>query len=82
MKAPDVSVVVTNFNYGKYLRRCLRSLINQELDRSRYEVIVVDDHSTDDSLEALEEFSADKGIKVIVNEENLGIGGVVDRDRW
>ena len=75
MKAPDVSVVVTNFNYGKYLRRCLRSLINQELDRSRYEVIVVDDHSTDDSLEALEEFSADKGIKVIVNEENLGIGG-------
>ena len=47
VKAPDVSVVVTNFNYGKYLRRCLRSLINQDLDRSRYEVIVVDDHSTD-----------------------------------
>ena len=64
-KAPDVSVVVTNFNYGKYLRRCLRSLINQDLDRSRYEVIVVDDHSTDDSLDAIDEFAADKGIKVI-----------------
>ena len=75
VKAPDVSVVVTNFNYGKYLRRCLRSLINQDLDRSRYEVIVVDDHSTDDSLDAIGEFAADKGIKVIVNEENLGIGG-------
>ena len=50
MKAPDISVVVTNYNYGKYIRRCLRSLLNQDLDRGRYEVIVVDDHSTDDSL--------------------------------
>ena len=46
-----VSVVVTNFNYGKWLRRCLRSLINQSFDS--YEIIVVDDLSTDNSRNIL-----------------------------
>ncbi len=56
MKGPDVSVVVTNFNYGQYIRRCLRSLMSQDLERSRYEIIVVDDKSTDDSLQAIAAF--------------------------
>jgi glycosyltransferase involved in cell wall biosynthesis len=75
MKSPDISVVVTNYNYGKYIRRCLRSLLSQEFDRHRYEIIVVDDHSTDDSLQALEAFAEAGEIKIIVNEKNLGVGG-------
>lgn len=47
-KLPDVSVVVTCYNYGRYLERCIRSLLNQEPDGSfRYEIILVDDCSTD-----------------------------------
>jgi glycosyltransferase involved in cell wall biosynthesis len=49
----EITVVVTNYNYGKFLGRCLRSLLNQSIDRSRYEIIVVDDASTDDSREIL-----------------------------
>ena len=75
MKGPDVSVVVTNFNYGQYIRRCLRSLVSQDLDRTRYEIIVVDDHSTDDSLQAIAAFRNAGDIKVIVNKKNLGVGG-------
>lgn len=75
MKAPEISVVVTNYNYGRYVRRCLRSLLSQEIDRSRYEVIVVDDHSTDDSVQALETFRQAGEIELIVNRRNLGIGG-------
>lgn len=75
MKGPDISVVVTNYNYGKYIRRCLRSLLSQDLDRSRYEVIVVDDRSKDDSLQAIEAFSEAGEITVIVNRKNLGVGG-------
>lgn len=75
MKGPDISVVVTNFNYGQYIRRCLRSLLSQDLDRGRYEIIVVDDHSRDDSLEAIAAFKAAGEIKVLVNEKNLGVGG-------
>ena len=74
MKAPDISVVVTNHNYGKYIRRCLRSLINQDLERNRYEIIIVDDHSTDDSLEAVKTFQGAGDVKVIVNKRNLGVG--------
>ena len=74
MKSPDISVVVTNYNYGSYIRRCLRSLLNQDLERSRYELIVVDDHSTDDSLEAIETFAAAGDLKVVVNKRNLGVG--------
>ena len=54
MKSPDISVVITNYNYGTYIRRCLRSLLNQDLNREHYELIVVDDHSSDDSLKAIE----------------------------
>jgi glycosyltransferase involved in cell wall biosynthesis len=74
MKSPDISVVVTNYNYGKYIRRCLRSLLNQELDRSRYEIIVVDDHSTDDSLEAVETFKGAGEVTIVANKRNLGVG--------
>jgi glycosyltransferase involved in cell wall biosynthesis len=74
MKSPDISVVVTNYNYGKYVRRCVRSLLSQEIERSRYEIIVVDDHSTDDSLQALEAFAQAGDITIVVNEKNVGVG--------
>lgn len=67
----EISVVVTSFNYGKYLGRCLRSLINQSIDDSRYEIIVVDDYSDDDSREIIKTFST--SIKSIFLEHNSGL---------
>lgn len=74
MKSPDISVVVTNYNYAKFIRRCVRSLLNQDLERGRYEIIVVDDHSRDDSVEALDAFREAGDIKLIVNKRNIGVG--------
>lgn len=74
MKLVDVSVVVTNYNYSRLIRRCIRSLLNQDLDRHRYEIIVVDDRSTDDSLQALKTFTRAGEITLIVNRKNLGVG--------
>ncbi|TBR15795.1 glycosyltransferase family 2 protein [bacterium] len=74
MRLTDISVIVVNYNYGKLIRRCIRSLLNQDLDKTHYEIIVVDDHSTDDSVEALETFAKTGEIKVIKNKKNLGIG--------
>ncbi len=73
-RAVDVSVIVTNFNYGKFIRRCLRSLLNQDLALHRYEIIVVDDGSTDESLLALETFRQNREIHLIVNRNNMGVG--------
>ena len=44
----EVSIVITNYNYGAYLERSIRSCLNQKMpDGKKYEVIVVDDCSTD-----------------------------------
>jgi len=70
----DISVIVTNFNYGRLIRRCLRSLLNQHISHDNYEIIVVDDASTDESMQALKPFKEQKNIKIIRNKKNLGVG--------
>ncbi len=45
----DVSIVVTAFNYARYIDECLDSCLGQQGTALKYEVIVVDDGSTDDT---------------------------------
>lgn len=63
--------MVTNYNYGRYLGRCIRSLIAQEIETTRYEIIVVDDGSSDDSLDHLKVFR--EHINIIPLEKNFGL---------
>jgi len=53
---PDVSVIVATYNRCEILRGTLESLMNQESAGIRYEVIVVDNNSTDDTRKTVEEF--------------------------
>lgn len=66
-----ISVVVTNYNYEKFLGRCLRSLLDQTLDPEEFEVILVDDNSSDYSLEVAKPFS--ENIRIIQCTENVGL---------
>lgn len=69
---PKVSVIVPVYNAVKYLERCVDSLKNQILDD--IEIILVDDSSTDSSLEICnKKASEDSRIKVI-HKENEGAG--------
>jgi len=64
---PLVSIVVPNFNKGKYLEDTLKSLISQT--HKNIEIIIVDDGSTDNSLEILKRYDkVDTRIKVYFNE--------------
>lgn len=73
---PLVSVVIPVYNTGKYLRRCLDSVVNQTL--KEIEVVCVDDGSTDSSPRILEEYAAkDSRIKVI---EQVNAGAAKARD--
>ncbi|HUM81578.1 MAG TPA: glycosyltransferase family 2 protein [Methanothrix sp.] len=66
-----ISVVVLNYNGRGYLKRCLDSLSEQT--RHDFEVIVVDNASSDGSAEYLrDEFP---WVRRVVNEENLGFAG-------
>tara|TARA_B100000902_G_C27033745_1_gene775811 strand:- start:31 stop:654 length:624 start_codon:yes stop_codon:yes gene_type:complete len=66
---PDVSVIITNYNYEKYISRAVRSCLNQS--GVNHEVIVVDDCSTDSSIETLNPFR-DK-IKIVSTGTNGGV---------
>ncbi len=51
-----VSVVVPVYNTEKYLRRCMDALVNQTISDSDFEIIAVNDGSTDNSLKILNEY--------------------------
>lgn len=67
-----VSVVITCYNYGKFLRECVRSVVRQTFEN--WELLIVNDGSTDDSLvvaKACAEEFADRRITV-VDQPNSG----------
>ena len=51
-----VSIIVPVHNQEKYIGRCLRSLLSQNFQRNEYQIIVIDDGSTDKTNYALELF--------------------------
>ncbi|MDC3000913.1 glycosyltransferase family 2 protein [Candidatus Pelagibacter sp.] len=67
----QVSVIVPSFNREIYLGRCIRSLVSQSMNIEDFEIIVIDDGSTDDTKKILNAFKDD--IKVITNNKNLGL---------
>lgn len=95
VQRPKVSVILPVYNVGRYLRQSLDSLINQTLED--IEIICVDDGSTDDSYDILEEYKEKDSRIIVIHKENKGTGaarndglriasgeciGFVDPDDW
>ena len=53
-----VSIIITSYNYGKYIERAIRSCLDQTLDNSEYEIIIVNDCSTDFTEKILENYKS------------------------
>ncbi len=68
---PKVAVVVTAHNYGRFLRKCLNSVLSQTF--KDYEIIAVDDASTDETPQIIEEFKEKFGDRFKTTWTN-GIG--------
>ena len=67
---PVISVIVPAYNQEKYIGRCLRSLMNQNI-KEKYEIIVINDGSTDNTNYALKLFKDE--IVLINNKKNYGL---------
>ncbi|WP_325192869.1 glycosyltransferase [Methanobrevibacter ruminantium] len=71
IEKPLVSIIVPVYNTEEYLEECLDCLVNQTLQN--IEIICINDASTDNSLEIVNDFSQnDERIKVMNNETNQG----------
>ena len=69
--SPLVSIIIPNYNHADYLEERIRSIFNQTY--TNYEIIILDDRSTDNSIEIINKFRDNSHISnIIINEENSG----------
>lgn len=73
----DVSVIIVNYNGKRYIKTLFDSLINQVHDDFSFEVVFVDNASTDISLMyiELEEYEKKMNLRIVKSKENLGFAG-------
>jgi len=62
---PKISIIIPNYNDAQTLSSCLEAALNS--DYPNFEIIVVDDKSTDNSIEIIKKFN----VKLLVHEKNL-----------
>jgi glycosyltransferase involved in cell wall biosynthesis len=74
---PLVSIVVNNYNGEKYLAECLESILALEGDFDT-QVILIDDASTDRSVDIIERYRKHANFEIIVNRNNAGAAHCID----
>ena len=72
---PSVSVVIPAYNVAPYIAETLNSVFAQTF--TDFEVIVVDDGSTDGSRDIMKQWENDKVVHVIYHEQNMGKGSAI-----
>ena len=68
-----LSILIPVYNAERFIERCLNSLIIQDLDKNEYEIIIINDGSTDNSLEIVENYSKEHANVVFYSHENQGV---------
>lgn len=72
-----LSIVITNYNYGRFLERCVRSCHDQKnIELRDIECVIVDDKSSDNSRQIIQDIIKNYpklDLKVIFNEKNSGL---------
>ena len=75
--APQISVIIPAHNAERFIGRAIRSVLNQSIPNNEFEVIVINDASTDRTAYALDLFKDEIGIHH--NEKQLGLPGCLNR---
>ena len=69
----DLSIIVPIYNVEKYIHTCIESIYKQSLDEKRFEVIIVNDGTTDRSMEAIADIIEQHKNLTIINQTNQGL---------
>ena len=71
-----LSIITTLFKSAGYLDKCLDSLLDQDIDKDEYEIILVNDGSPDNSLEIARRYESENpNVRVVSYEVNRGLAG-------
>ena len=71
MECPLVSVIIPNYNHARFLKERIKSVLTQTYQN--FELIILDDKSTDNSIDIIKKYEDDPHIShFIINEENSG----------
>ena len=91
----NLSIIIPVYNSEKYIENCINSVLNQKTKYS-YEVILINDGSTDNTAQILNKYSTHKNVEIL-NQDNSGISsarnsglskakgeyiGFIDNDDW
>jgi glycosyltransferase involved in cell wall biosynthesis len=69
---PLIDVVIPNYNYGRYLRQCVLSVVLQQVEDIR--ILIIDNASADNSVDVATELAKrDARITILAREKNLGL---------
>ena len=67
-----VSILIANYNNGRYLMDAINSIKRQSYHN--WEIVIVDDCSTDNSFEVYKNLENDERIRIFFNNKNMGVG--------
>lgn len=70
-----VSIIVPVYNVDSYLEKCVFSLLEQNIAQDSYEIILVNDGSTDKSKQVAERLSSENDNVILINQDNQGLSG-------
>ena len=68
---PQITIITTSYNYAEYISQTIESVLAQTF--SNWELIIVDDASSDNSVEVIKKYCDDKRIKLICHDKNKGL---------
>ena len=71
--ALTLSIIVPVFNVERYLAKCLDSLLSQDIEQDSYEIILIDDGSTDNCGKMCDEFASKHKSIIAVHQKNQGL---------
>ena len=70
---PEISIIICCYNHEKWIERCLRSILHQKnIKDNEYEVIIIDDNSSDNSFNIIKKFNFNNFL-TFKNKRNLGL---------
>ena len=68
---PEVSIIIPVYNNEQYIEKCIQSVLNQTFEN--FEVIVINDGSTDKSGEILEKLNREDSRIFLIEQKNQGV---------